>query len=529
MSGAVHPVDAGASVPAGAVTGVPVDAGASAASPAELLAESPVALLAVDLNGVVLAANGAMRRWIGGSGGGPGAGSESDAEPGSDAARPVRGRNLVEWLTPAARLLYETRIVPQLVETGSARDIVLELRDDRGARRSALCNAELRTDAEGRRIVRIAAFDAGARIAFERELLGARREAELAHERLAVLHSATSALAVATGLDDLGAALVAAAARVTAASWTRVALVDHEQPASGSGQRSWGSAPTEEAQLATIRSTPEQLVCHDPAELVAAAREADDPAAAERLARAGVEALVITPIVQEGAPGRVVFGEIRCWFRRPRALDGHELETLRSIAAQAERVLEHLQLQDQLRHRALHDGLTGLPNRALLTERLDRALGEAQRTGEGCAVLFLDLDGFKAINDGAGHQAGDEVLRSVAARLRADSRRTDTVSRLGGDEFVVVAGGVSEDAALELAGRICATTRAPLEGGAAGWPLSSSVGVVHWDPLRPLDDGRVPGGQAPSAPELLAAADAAMYAAKRGGKDAVVLRRWPLG
>lgn len=470
----------------------------------DLLWESPVALLAVDMNGEVLAHNHALQRWIDGTG---------------DTGRLV-GRNLVEWLTPAARLLYETRVLPQLFETGRAREIVLELRASDGTARPTLCNADLRSSPSGTRVVHIAAFDASARIAFERELVTARHEAELAHERLTVLHGATSALAVAAGLDDLGAALVAAAARATNAAWTRVTLLDYEDSGSGSGLRSWGSAPPTEVERRSLPEHAAQLVCHDPDELVAC-----DPEAAERLAGDGVEAIVLTPIVREVSDERPVFGEIRCWFRRPRALDAYELETLRSIAAQAERVLEHLQLQDQLRHRALHDGLTGLPNRVLLSEQLERALIGAVRSGESCAVLFLDLDGFKAINDGAGHGAGDEVLKTVAERLRANSRRADTVGRLGGDEFVVVATGLSESDATELAGRVREAIRVPLEGAAAGWPLSTSVGVIHWNPVL-RGDGEAAG--LPSAAELLAGADAAMYAAKRGGKDAVVLRRWPL-
>ncbi|WP_125098176.1 diguanylate cyclase domain-containing protein [Leucobacter chromiireducens] len=488
------------------MTAEPLDTSGRAAPPTpaaetahDLLRESPVALLAVDTNGQVLAHNDALRRWVGGP----------------DDPERLEGRNLVEWLTPAARLFYESRVLPQLFETGCVREIMLELRASDGSARPTLCTADLRTTAAGRRVVHIAAFDATERIAFERELVAARREAELAQERLDVLHGATSALAVAAGLDDLGEALVRAATRATNAGWVRVTLVDHERTGAGGALRSWGSAPPAEPELSAVQELPDpdQLVCHDAAELRALGSEE-----AARLAGAGVEALVVTPIVRESTADHPVFGEIRCWFRRPRALDAHELDTLQSVAAQAERVLEHLQLQAQLRHRALHDGLTGLPNRVLFAERLEQLLATAARTGEACAVLFIDLDGFKAINDGAGHAAGDEVLRAVAARLRASCRAGDTVSRLGGDEFVVAVSGATNAAVTALAERIRTAVRMPLDTVVRGAALSSSVGVARWEPTST--------GRAPTVDGLMHAADAAMYAAKNRGKDAVIVREW---
>jgi GGDEF domain-containing protein len=103
--------------------------------------------------------------------------------------------------------------------------------------------------------------------------------------------------------------------------------------------------------------------------------------------------------------------------------------------------IEHRRLTDRLSYQAQHDALTGLPNRFLLGDRLEQAIAYANRHRSGLAVLLLDLDGFKYINDSLGHQAGDQVLVEVSRRLRSVTRQVDTVTRIGGDEFCLVAGG----------------------------------------------------------------------------------------
>ncbi|RZT62692.1 GGDEF domain-containing protein [Leucobacter luti] len=498
-----------------------------------LLEYSPAALLAVDTNGEIQAHSRALSAWLG------------VPEAGAD----LRGRNIVEWLTPSSRLLYETRILPQLFETGHAREVVLELRTAEGATRAVLCNAEVRVSELGTRTIYIAAFDAGGRISFERELVEARLAADEAHERLALLQETTSALAVARGVGDLAEALVHGAGRATHAAWTavRVAAQSSADPGAGGvsggaagprGSRgpggaagvadagvvgvagageprvqTWGELPPGLKRTGALTPRAERLVCRTPAEIAESF-----PDTAHELHAGGVEALIIAPITRGTGDDARVLGEIVCGFRRPRALEPDELETLHALGVQAERVIEHLHLQEQLRHRALHDGLTGLPNRVLFAERLGQLLAVSARTGEACAVLFIDLDGFKAINDGAGHAAGDEVLRAVAARVRASCRAGDTVSRLGGDEFVVAVSGATREAVTALAERIRAAVREPLDAIVRGARLSTSVGVARWDPT--------PGGRAPTVDGLMNAADAAMYTAKYGGKDAVVVREW---
>jgi diguanylate cyclase (GGDEF)-like protein len=160
----------------------------------------------------------------------------------------------------------------------------------------------------------------------------------------------------------------------------------------------------------------------------------------------------------------------------------------------------------ELAHQALHDALTGLPNRALLLDRLDQALAQAERTGSAVAVLFLDLDRFKLVNDSRGHAAGDELLVRVAERLREVVRPADTVARFGGDEFVMIcqdAGVVGH--AMHLADRVAEVFRAPFPLGADDMFLNASIGIA-------VSDGRT------SSAELLRNADAAMYQAKDFGR-----------
>ena len=167
----------------------------------------------------------------------------------------------------------------------------------------------------------------------------------------------------------------------------------------------------------------------------------------------------------------------------------------------------------ELSHQALHDGLTGLPNRALILDRVEHALARARRQQGAVAVMFLDLDGFKDVNDTFGHAAGDELLRAVASRLTATLRASDTVGRLGGDEFVVVIEGESMDAGAEIvATRIRAALAEPFHPEAAdahSVPIRASIGIAV--------------GVRANADELLRDADIAVYEAKNAGKDRYVM------
>jgi diguanylate cyclase (GGDEF)-like protein len=167
----------------------------------------------------------------------------------------------------------------------------------------------------------------------------------------------------------------------------------------------------------------------------------------------------------------------------------------------------------ELRHMALHDTLTGLPNRALILDRAEQALARARRDGSGIGMMFLDLDEFKTINDTLGHARGDELLQAVSARLSGVLRATDTVGRLGGDEFVILVEGPSPDAGAELlAERIRAVLGEPFQ-------LSGPEGLI----VHTQASIGIALGIRSSADDLLRDADVALYRAKETGKDRFVL------
>lgn len=180
-------------------------------------------------------------------------------------------------------------------------------------------------------------------------------------------------------------------------------------------------------------------------------------------------------------------------------------------------VTERVRLQAQLQHSAEHDPLTDLPNRALFTRRVRQALTGRRAGDHSTAVLFIDLDGFKAVNDTIGHQAGDELLVEAARRLQDAVRAGDTAARLGGDEFAaLILGDGSRDRSAreyqvhDIADRLRATLSQPYRIAGSEVRVAASIGVAFADP-----------GITPS--DLMRNADLAMYRAKAGGKDRVEL------
>ncbi|MBI2706108.1 MAG: EAL domain-containing protein [Actinobacteria bacterium] len=175
-------------------------------------------------------------------------------------------------------------------------------------------------------------------------------------------------------------------------------------------------------------------------------------------------------------------------------------------------ITERRELQAQLVQQAFHDALTGLANRALLQERVHHALARAARTSETHAVLFLDLDGFKTVNDSLGHAAGDRLLAAVAGRLVENVRPSDSVARLGGDEFAVFLEGVHGVAdAVSTADRLLAALRTPFTLDGRAVVVGASIGIALSSPSTE------------QAGELLRNADAAMYISKSQGKGRYTL------
>jgi diguanylate cyclase (GGDEF)-like protein/PAS domain S-box-containing protein len=171
-------------------------------------------------------------------------------------------------------------------------------------------------------------------------------------------------------------------------------------------------------------------------------------------------------------------------------------------------ITERKKAEEELTRRATHDPLTGLPNRALIRDRLASALQRSRRSGLSVALLFVDLDGFKLINDTHGHLAGDLLLKSVASRLIEQVRPGDTVARLAGDEFVVLCEQVEQPSTMSvLAERINDTLRQPAEFNGVSLFVTASIGVA------------IGNGSTHSADDLLRFADTAMYAVKEKGRD----------
>jgi diguanylate cyclase (GGDEF)-like protein len=228
----------------------------------------------------------------------------------------------------------------------------------------------------------------------------------------------------------------------------------------------------------------------DPEVPIVLASEGDDPG----LARAAIQ-----KGAQDCAPKEDLAG------RAAARILGHAIERQRIM-------LELHEAREREQYLATHDPLTGIPNRALFYDRLSQALASADRYGNTVAILFLDLDGFKAVNDALGHEAGDGLLREVARRVSGIVRKSDTVARIGGDEFTVILSqiGKPEDAA-RVARTMLQRISVPVRiAGDGEQRVHASIGIA----IHP-DDGE-------RADTLVRNADAAMYAAKQAGGNRFV-------
>ncbi len=190
----------------------------------------------------------------------------------------------------------------------------------------------------------------------------------------------------------------------------------------------------------------------------------------------------------------------------------NEYGELTNYVAVFSNVANLLELKRELEHHAHHDALTGLPNRVLLADRLNLALARAERSRNTLAICYLDLDGFKAVNDTLGHGAGDELLKEVARRFSKLLRANDTVARLGGDEFVILFGDLKNPCDYEvLLDRLLQHLNEPIQLDNDRAHVSASIGVTLYPQDKAMPE------------ELLEHADSAMYQAKQSGKSRYVL------
>ncbi|HLY36041.1 MAG TPA: EAL domain-containing protein, partial [Candidatus Limnocylindria bacterium] len=321
-----------------------------------------------------------------------------------------------------------------------------------------------------------------------------------------VLLELSTSLAEIVSTDELAAKIAKAAVAVVDCDRAVVVLVDPETSTARITATS-GYPHELDAWLRTLRLATPPLVGATTSHTLGRYDLATEDGPVDMPASTGSVASTTVAIVLSGeAIGWVTAGVTS----RPERLLVTDVEdTLRGLAGQAATAISNSRLLDQIRHQALHDALTGLPNRTLILDRVGQMLSRARRQRLPAAAMFIDLDGFKNVNDTLGHGAGDQLLQAVAARLATTLRDSDTIGRLGGDEFVVLVEGPSLNAGPELvAQRLLDVLREPFNlQGRTGPPLAvtASIGIAVGD--RPTPD------------ELLRDADVALYQAKAAGKD----------
>ena len=322
----------------------------------------------------------------------------------------------------------------------------------------------------------------------------ARRQANTARALLAF----SQALTTAATSSEIAETIVAVAPNLSNCDRVLVVLRDRT-----SGARALeavgGCRPAEAARLCA------EVACLD---------DGDDELGAALgtlLRQAGAAETVSAIIVADG----VVLGWLTVGSGDASALGEDGQERINGLAAQAAIALSNVQRLEQIRHQALYDGLTGLANRTLILDRVDRMLIRARRDRTPAAALFLDIDGFKTVNDTVGHDVGDRLLAAVAARLHESLRDTDTIGRLGGDEFIVLVDGASLDGGPEVvAQHLLDALDEPFvldDPASTRLRVNVSIGIAS--------------GDRTSHVELLRDADVALYAAKAAGKGCYVTFR----
>ncbi|MDJ0375987.1 diguanylate cyclase [Cryobacterium sp. PH31-L1] len=461
-------------------------------TPAELYDQAPCGLLSTTPDGIVTEVNATLLRWTGHS------------------RASMLGTPFEQLLTTGSRLFYETRYLPILRLAGEVREAALTLRCVSGESLPVLVNSTTRfgTDATPR-LVSTAIFDSTQRHNLERELLNARRAAEASETHVRALQDASTAFGTCESEAAVAAALEHSARQAFRATAVAVLLFD----GAGGVRLAAGRHPLFDGSAGIAQGGPEaEALSNGRAVTVVngADAEARFPDVVGALRAARIEGLSTVPIIGMER----TLGLLTCFYGRQRDLDDDRLALQMALALQAAQVFERVSLHAELANLALYDSLTGLANRSLLQHSLNAALLLAARHRSRLAVIFMDLDGFKAVNDGLGHLAGDAVLEEIAHRLRDVVRGSDTLARFGGDEFVVICEDIGVDEARGLAERIRLAVRQPLVGISASFAVTASVGIALHEPVD---------GSAMSTAEILKAADSAMYASKCAGRDHITV------
>jgi diguanylate cyclase (GGDEF)-like protein len=339
------------------------------------------------------------------------------------------------------------------------------------------------------------------------DLSTALQESARRHDQVSSLLALSHALAEAGATEEVGARLASAVPAVVDCDRVGVFLWDQlEQtltPLASSGHMEETAAVFQELTLSP-GDTPSLRRMLDRPQPQLFDRATDDDTIRRLMATLGVVAVTVVPIVARDVFLGVLTVSVTDDPSRLRS-DSEMLERLTGVAALAAPAIQNGRLVDELHHRASHDELTGLLNRAGFRAHVDRMVASGSQRSVG--LLFVDLDGFKHVNDLHGHESGDELLRNVARRLEATTRQGDVVARLGGDEFAVVLAGGREDSQVQAAeARVREAFLEPFVLGDVAIVVGASVGSGVW---------REGHG---TIADLLRNADSAMYAEKARGR-----------
>jgi diguanylate cyclase (GGDEF)-like protein len=351
----------------------------------------------------------------------------------------------------------------------------------------------------------IALMDADERAAFETRLVSTRTLEERTRDRLQLVIDASIAFAAAPSELALAEILATTAAEAYRAEEAVVFIDD----GAGAYPRIAGVFPFAEHLAADFV---DRVLGSGNVVKVTNAKDAvgigDDLAAAMR--ERGVHALIAAPLRHDDE----LLGIFACFFHHPRGFDAEAAPLADALAVQAAQVATTLRLQRRLQYAANHDEITGLPNRRYLDE--ERARYETPRRGR-VAAIFIDLDGFKRVNDQLGHHTGDHLLGEIGRRLRGALREDDLVARYGGDEFVVLCDVSDASAARDLAERLRRNLAIPFDFLPPTLPIGASFGVAvasGADYVIEIDP-------------LIRAADQAMYRSKAAGGNRIVVDQEP--
>jgi diguanylate cyclase (GGDEF)-like protein len=336
-------------------------------------------------------------------------------------------------------------------------------------------------------------------------------DAERRHNEARALLELARALAAAGTSDEVAARLAEAVPDVVDCDRVGVFLW-HEDVQELAFSASWGQAAVANGDMSELVIRPGDTpvlsdLIEDPEPTpIFLAQDSSDRFIRRVLQRFAALSLIAVPIVAHG--NLLGMLTVAVHSRRER-LDPRQdlLDRLSGVAAHAASALENGRLIDHVTYQARHDGLTGLANRAFFTERMEGALDRARSSQAPLGLFFVDLDGFKAVNDERGHAVGDQLLCQVSSRLLDRVRTTDTVARLGGDEFAIVLSDVGSAAEIEKAAeRVAGAFVEPFEVGGEQLSVGASIGRAIW----PEDAAEVEA--------LMRHADASMYRAKRASR-----------